>query len=78
MLVLELISLATLMAFSLSDILLLAMERLAFDAQPVISNMERIPKKNIEKTDFILEVLFVIGLLLINYFFKKHESLPVL
>jgi hypothetical protein len=62
MLVLALISLATLMAFSLSDILLLAMERLPLEAQPAMSNMEMIPMKNIEKTDFPFDVLFVIGL----------------
>jgi hypothetical protein len=66
MFVLALLSLATLMAFSLSDILLFAMERLPLEAQPAISSMTRAPMKNIEKTNFPFEVLFGIGLLLLT------------
>jgi hypothetical protein len=62
--VLALLSLATLMAFSLSDIFMVAVERLPLDAQPTVNNMARAPMKNKEKNICLSEVLCCMCLLL--------------
>ncbi len=64
-LVLALLSFATLMAFSLSDIFMVAVERLPLDAQPTVSSMEINPmKKNMYKNNGLFEVLCFMCLLL--------------